>query len=306
MDRTAEMIAFVHAVDRGSFSAAARELDLTPSALSKLVTRLEDRLGVRLLSRSTRHLELTTEGETFYRRSQAILAALDEAEAEVVSAGSSPRGLLRLHCGTTFGSHQLAPALPRFLSRYPGVNIELSISDQPPEMLGEYFDLAIRKGRLEDSSLIARRICDIKRVVCAAPAYLAQHGAPGKPEDLLQHNCLWITRMPILRRWPFALGREVQTISVNGNVAANNADTVLQLALAGIGIARLTDVTVSEALRDGSLVPILTDYQQVESIPLYAIYPGGWHVASKVRVMVDFLIEEFGHAPWRLPADTPT
>lgn len=301
MDRTGEMIAFVQAVDRGSFSAAARELDLTPSALSKLITRLEDRLGVRLLSRSTRHLELTTEGETFYRSSQAILAALEDAEAEVVNAGSSPRGLLRLHCGTTFGSHQLAPALPRFFKRYPGVSIELSISDQPPELIGECFDLAIRKGRLEDSSLIARRICDINRVVCASPAYLAEHGTPSKPEELLQHNCLWITRLPVLRRWPFAMGRGVQTINVNGNVAANNADTVLQLALAGIGIARLTDVTVSEALRSGSLLPILTAYQQVETIPLYAIFPGGRHVASKVRVMVDFLIEEFGHAPWRLP-----
>lgn len=296
------MLAFVEAVDSGGFSAAARKLDLTPSALSKLVTRLEERLGVRLLTRTTRHLQLTTEGDAFYKRSQAILAALDEAEAEVVNAGSSPRGLLRMHCGTSFGTYQLSPALPRFLERYPGVDLELLISDQPPEMIGACFDLAIRKGKLEDSSLIARRICDVERVICAAPAYLEKHGVPRQPEDLLSHNCLWITRQPALRRWPFTTRGGVRTINVSGNVAANNAGTVLQLALAGVGITRLTDVTVGAALQSGRLVPILADCHHVEPIPLHAIYIGGIHAAPKVRVMVDFLLEEFGNAPWRLPA----
>lgn len=300
MDKTAEMLAFVRAVDSGGFSAAARELDLTPSALSKLVTRLEDRLGVRLINRTTRQLQLTHEGEIFYKRSQSILVALEEAEAEVVDAGSNPRGLLRLHCGTSFGSHHLAPALPLFIKRYPGVHLELSISDLPPEMNGEYFDLAIRKGQLEDSCLIARRICDIQRVVCASPAYLEAHGTPRIPQDLLFHNCLWITRWPALRRWSFTVGKETQTINVSGNAAANNAETVLQLALAGAGIARLTEVTVSEALRSGRLVTLLNDCQQAESVPLYAVYPGSRHVPPKVRVMVDFLIEQFGHAPWRV------
>lgn len=302
MDRTGEMLAFVRAVDCGGFSAAARELELTPSALSKLVSRLEDRLGVRLLSRTTRRLEMTTEGETFYLRAKSILAALDEAEAEVIEANASPSGLLRLYCGSSFGSHQLAPVLPRFLERYPDVNLELSISDQPPETLGENFDVVIRKGQLEDSSLIARRICDVERVICAAPAYLEKHGIPRTPDDLLNHNCLWITRLPALRRWPFTTRDGIRTINVNGNVAANYAGTVLQLALAGVGITRLTDVTVGEALRSGQLVPVLADCQHVEPIPLYALYSGGRHVAPKVRAMVDFLIEEFGHAPWRRDA----
>ncbi len=296
------MLAFVRAVDCGGFSAAARELDLSPSALSKLVSRLEDRLGVRLLSRTTRRLDLTTEGETFYLRAKSILAALDEAEAEVIEANASPSGLLRLHCGSSFGSHQLAPALPRFLERYPDVNLELSISDQPPEMLGESFDVVIRKGQIEDSSLIARRICDVERVICAAPSYLEKHGTPRTPDDLLAHNCLWITRLLALRRWPFTTRDGIRTINVNGNVAANYASTVLQLALAGVGITRLTDVTVGEALRSGQLVPVLADCQHVEPIPLYALYAGGRHVAPKVRAMVDFLIEEFGHAPWRRTA----
>jgi len=302
MDRTAEMLAFVRAVDCGGFSAAARELELTPSALSKLVSRLEDRLGVRLLSRTTLRLQMTTEGETFYLRAKSILAALDEAEAEVTEANASPSGLLRLYCGSSFGTHQLAPALPRFLERYPDVHLELSISDQPPEMLGENFDVVIRKGQLEDSSLIARRICDVERVICAAPAYLEMHGTPRTPDELLTHNCLWITRLPALRRWPFTTRDGIRTINVNGNVAANNAGTVLQLALAGVGITRLTDVTVGEALRSGQLVPVLADCQHVEPIPLYAIYSGGRHVAPKVRAMVDFLIEAFGHAPWRRAA----
>jgi DNA-binding transcriptional LysR family regulator len=302
MDRTGEMLAFVRVVDSGGFSAAARELDLTPSALSKLVTRLESRLGVRLLTRTTRHLQLTTEGGAFYTRSRSILAALDEAEAEVIEAGANPRGLLRLHCGTSFGTYQLSPVLPRFLEQYPGVDLELTISDQPPEMIGECSDLAIRKGKLEDSSLIARRICDIERVICAAPAYLEKHGIPRQPEDLLSHNCLWITRLPALRRWPFTAHGSVRTINVSGNVAANNAGTVLQLALAGVGITRLTDLTVGAALQSGRLVRILTDCHYVEPIPLHAIYAGSLRAAPKVRAMVDFLLEEFGNAPWRLPA----
>lgn len=296
------MLAFVRAVDSGGFSAAARELDLTPSALSKLVTRLEERLGVRLLNRTTRHLQLTSEGEAFFKRSQAILAALDEAEAEVANAGASPRGLLRMHCGSGFGLHQLAPALPRFFKQYPGVSVEILTSDLPPEMVGECFDLAIRAGKLEDSSLVARHICNLERVICAAPAYLEEHGIPRVPEDLLSHNCLGITRLPALRRWPFTTPAGVCMVNVSGTVAANNAETVLQLALAGVGITRLTDVTVGAALQSGRLVPILTDCHHVEPVPLYAIYPGGRHAAPKVRVMVEFLLQEFGNAPWRLSA----
>lgn len=299
MDRTAEMTAFVRAVDNGGFSAAARELDLTPSALSKLVTRLEDRLGVRLLQRTTRKLQLTAEGEAFYNRAQAILTAMDEAEAEVVKSGSSPRGLLRLHCGTIFGTHQLAPVIPQFLERYPGVRLDIAISDQLPEMSDCCFDLAIRIGAMDDSSIVARRICDMERVICASPAYLERHGTPRTPEELLSHNCVWITSLPDLRRWPFDTPEGVRHVNVNGNVVTNNAETVMKLVLAGVGITRLTDVTVGDALLSGELVPILTECHHVEPIPLYAIYPSGRHLAPKVRAMIDFLVEKFGDAPWR-------
>lgn len=299
MDRSAEMTAFVRSVDTGGFSAAARELALTPSALSKLVTRLEDRLGARLLQRTTRRLHLTPEGEAFYLRARRILAEMDEAEAEVLQSASRPQGLLRLHCGTAFGMHQLAPAIPDFLERHPGVHLDLTINDQPPAAVEEGIDLAIRIGQLDESSMVARRICNLQRVICAAPSYLARHGTPRTPDDLHQHNCLWITSLPVLRRWPFDTDDGIRVVHIDGNVVANNAETVLQLTVAGLGITRLTDVIVGDAIQRGELVPILTDWHHVEPIPLFATYPSGRHLSPKVRAMVDFLVERFAGAPWR-------
>ena len=302
MDRTAEMTAFVRSVDTGGFSAAARELGLTPSALSKLVTRLEDRLGARLLQRSTRRLHLTPEGEAFYLRSRKILVDIEAAENEVVQAGVLPRGLLRVHCGSAFGMHQFAPAIPEFLGRYPDVKLELTIDDQAPGNLEEGIDLAIRIGALDESSMVARRICNLERVICAAPEYLSRCGTPKNPDELQQHNCLWITSLPVLRRWPFDTEEGIRVVHIDGNVVANNAETVLQLAIAGGGITRLTDVIVGDAIQRGELVPILTDWHHVEPVPLYATYPSGKNLSPKIRAMVDFLVEQFGSAPWRLTA----
>jgi DNA-binding transcriptional LysR family regulator len=299
MDRAAEMTAFVRSVDDGGFSAAARELGLTPSALSKLVTRLEDRLGARLLQRTTRRLQLTPEGEAFYVRSRRILADMDEAEAEVVEAGVRPTGLLRLHCGSAFGMHQLAPAIPLFLERHPGVELDITISDEPLVGLGEGVDLAIRIGPLDESSMVARRICNLERVICAAPSYLERCGVPRTPDDLQHHNCLWITSLPVLRRWPFDTDDGIRVVHIDGNVVANNAETVLQLAMAGVGITRLTDVIVGDAIGRGELIPILSEWHHVEPVPLYATYPSGRNLSPKIRAMVDFLVEQFGSAPWR-------
>lgn len=299
MDRAAEMSAFVCAVDNGGFTAASQQLGLTPSALSKLVTRLEDRLGARLLHRTTRRLQITPEGEAFYARARAILNAMDEAEAEVAEASASPRGLLRLHCRSAFGMHQLTPAIPSFQALYPKVELDITISDQPDGKEGNY-DLSIRNGPLDESSVVARRICNLERVICAAPSYLARHGIPRSPDDLQQHNCLWITSLPALRRWPFNTDEGIRIVPVSGNVVANNAETVLQLALAGVGITRLTDVIVGEAIRMGQLVPLLVDWNHVEPVPLYATYPSGRNLSPKVRAMVDFLITTFSSAPWRI------
>lgn len=293
------MSAFVSAVEQGGFSAAAREMGLSPSALSKLVTRLEDRLGARLLQRTTRRLQLTPEGEVFFTRAQRILAAIDEAESEVTEANASPRGTLRLHCGSAFGMHQLALAMPRFLARYPDISMDITISDQPPAAMEDRIDLAIRIGPLDESSMVARRICNLQRVICAAPNYLARCGTPQTPDDLQRHNCLWITSLPALRRWPFDTEEGIRVVNVGGNVAANTAETVLQLAIAGVGITRLTDVIVGDAIGRGELVPILGDWHHAEPVPLFATYPSGRHLSPKVKVMVDFLVEEFGNTPWR-------
>lgn len=301
MDRAAEMSAFVRAVETGSFSAAARELRLTPSALSKLVTRLEDRLGSRLLQRTTRRLQMTPEGEAFFNRARPILTAMDEAEAEVTASGKTPRGLLRLQCGFAFGMHQLAPGIPHFLERYPEIELDVRINDQPPALVEDNIDLAIRIGALDESSMVARRICNLERVICAAPTYLERYGTPRTPDDLQQHNCLWVTSLPALRRWPFDTDDGVRVVHISGNMVANNAEMVLQLALAGVGITRLTDVMVGAALRRGDLVPVLGNWHHVEPVPLYATYPSGRHLAPKVRAMVDFLVDEFGHRPWRSP-----
>jgi DNA-binding transcriptional LysR family regulator len=303
-DRALEMTTLVAAAEHSGFSAAARALGVTPSAVSKTISRLEARLGVRLLNRTTRRLTATAEGETLIARGRHILAELDEAEMEVTRTRGSPRGLLRLHSLVAFGLHQLPPVLPEFLRRYPEVQIELSISDRLVDLVEEGGDLAVRSGQLRDSTLIARKICETERVICAAPSYLKRHGTPRRPEDLLKHDCIVISGNPQLRRWPFddPGNRDgLRTIEVGGSFAANNAENVLQMALLGLGIVRLGDVVTAEHIGAGRLVPILTDTHHVEPVPLHAVYPQSRLRSPKVAAMVDFLIEHFAHAPWRIP-----
>ena len=304
MDTPGEMRAFVRSVELGGFSAAARDLDLTPSALSKLVTRLEDRLGVRLMNRTTRKLALTAEGDAYFSSARRILSDIEEAEAEVTRFSKSPKGLLRVNTGVAFGLHQLAPALPRFLERYPEIEIEINITDRVIDLLEEGADIAIRSGVLRDSSLTARKICDLQRVICASPAYLKKHGTPRTPQDLLHHNCISISGAPQLRRWPFATSTGIESIEVSGNVTANNAETLLQLAATGVGIIRLADVIVSDGIRAGWLTPILTDVHQREPLPLSAVYSPGKHKSPRVAAFVNFLVETFVSAPWRHGLDT--
>ena len=301
-----DLVAFVRAVERGGFSAAARDLGLTPSAVSKLVTRLEDRLGVRLLNRTTRRLALTAEGETFFQRSQRILADIAEAEEEVGRSRAQPRGLLRVNVGTAFGMHQLVPALPEFLARHPDIQVELTITDRIVDLIEEGADLGIRLGTLPDSSLVARRVSEVERVICAAPAYLRRQGTPRKPADLRGHNCLNMANAPGLRRWPFEGRDGVEHVEVAGNLSATSADALLALAVRGLGVIRLSDVIVGPAVREGLLVPLLADVHHRETIPLHAVYPQGRHRSPRLAAMIDFLLERFGSAPWRAsPAKPP-
>ncbi len=299
--RTDEMIVFVRAAELGGFSAAARALGVTPSAVSKGISRLEDRLGVRLLNRTTRSLTPTPEGATFLDRSRRILADIDEAEQEVARFRRAPRGLLRLHTSVAFGLHQLPPALPEFLARYPEVQLDVIVSDRDPDLAEEGIDLAVRSGEVTDPGLIARRICLMERVICAAPSYLKKHGVPKTPDDLLKHNCLLLSSQPELAHWPFDSPDGVRTVKVSGNVTANNAETAVQLAVLGVGVIRLGDILVGEPLRNRQLVPLLTTAHHVQPVPIHAMYLPGRHRSPKVAAMVDFILERFSHAPWRMP-----
>jgi len=299
MSRAEDINAFVVSVEAGGFSAAARKLGLTPSALSKLVSRLEDRLGSRLLHRTTRRLQLTVEGETFFNRVRPILIDLDDAETEIREASASPRGLLRLRCGSAFAVHQLTHAIPRFLEQHPGITLDLTISDEPVAASDDKADLVIQIGTPAEATAVVRHICNVTRLICAAPAYLAKFGTPHTPDDLHHHNCLWITSLPALRRWSFDTDEGIRVVHIEGNVIANNAEMVLQLALAGVGITCLADVIVGEPIHRGLLVPVLADWHHAEAVPLVASYPSSRNLSSKVRAMVDFLVAEFSHAPWR-------
>ena len=295
-----EMEAFVRSVELGGFSAAARELKLTPSALSKLVSRLEGSLKVRLLSRTTRKLTPTAEGELFLARCRRILAEMEDAENEVGRARERPRGRLRMHVGVGFGIHQLVPAMPRFVERYPEVEVELLIEDRKVDLMKDGADLAVRPATVADPSLVARKICEVERVVCASPKYLARHGEPRVPEDLATHNCInLVAGSPSYARWSFDTPAGRRVVQVAGGISANNAECVLKLGVLGLGIVRLNEFIVSDDIRNGNLVPVLADFHCAEPVAMLALYPHMRHRLPRVAVMLDFLVESFAHAPWR-------
>ena len=292
---SAEMNAFVRVAERGSFAAAAEDLSLTPSALSKLVTRIEDRLGVRLLTRTTRKLALTAEGELFVARSREILASIEAAEAEVTAASERPRGHLRVSVGTAIAKQILGPSLPVFLDRYPDISIELHVSDRQADLVAEQIDVAIRSGALGDSTLVARKLGEARRVICASPTYLRKHGSPAVPADLLQHNCLTLPG-PAWSRWPFHTHEGINRLEVSGSFTSDNAALLLDVAVAGLGIARLADFMVGRAMQRGDLVPLLVDSHVPDPFPMHALTVPGRHRAPRIKAFVDFVAEQLGRA----------
>ena len=294
------MRAFVRVAVLGGFSPAARELAISPSAVSKLVTRLEDRLGVRLLNRTTRKLSLTPEGAVYLERMKRIVGEIEEAEAEIAALRKRPRGLFRVSVLVAFGRRQLLPALPKFLERYPDIQLDVEFSDERADLLSAGVDMAIRLGTLDDSSAVARKICDVERIICASPSYIARHGAPRRPEDLLQHNCLTITGAPMLRRWPFSTRKGRKAVDVSGNLTASDSEALLDLALQGLGIVRHAEFLVGPEIAKGTLQPLLVDAHDTSPIPLHALYYSrGRQRSPKISAMVDFLLESFAHRPWR-------
>lgn len=299
MDRLDDMVAFVRVVEDGNFSAAARSLHLTPSGVSKLIGRLEDRLGVRLIQRTTRRLALTAEGRTFYERCRDILADIESLEQDVGAARSEPSGTLRVTLSHGFGLTQVVPLLPEFSALYPKVQLVLIFQEHVVDLIAEGFDLAIRLGAIRDESLVARRLGEHRRVVCAAPSYLAAQGVPQAPEDLARHDCLTFDAPESLNHWPFRWpdGRS-DRIAVRGTFRSNTGEALYNLLLAGTGIANAADFLVKRDLLQGRLVPLLRDYTETQPTPIHAVYPHRRHLPAKTRVFVDFLADRFAGSPW--------
>jgi DNA-binding transcriptional LysR family regulator len=301
MESSLAMLAFVRAVECNGFTPAAHNLGVTPSAVSKLVTRLERKLGVRLLQRSTRHLALTAEGEIYFERVQRIVGEIADAEADVMRFGEQPRGRVRVSLGTAFATYALVPALPDFTARFPEITLDLVITEYPIDLIDAGIDVAIRIGPLGDANLVARRVGDLERVISAAPSYLEEHGVPRKPDDLARHNCLTLPGVAGQTEWPFRSPGGVRSVAVKGNITVNNAETLYELALLGLGVIRLSDLIVGPAIRSGRLVPILLDVHQPEPLPVHAVYPPSRRRPPKVDALVQFLVEKFSAVPWRLP-----
>lgn len=295
MERSGEMEVFVRVVQEGGFSAAARTLDLTPSAVSKLIARLEDRLGVRLLARTTRALSLTEEGEAYHRSALRLLQELNEAE-QILSRGTM-RGRLRVNVSVPFGTHMVVPALKTFLEKYPEVTVDLSLTDDVINLLEQKTDVAIRVGTLPDSALVARKLGQSHRVACASPAYLEMHGTPAVPADLQRHNCILFNFRRSRVGWPFRDGDRQFEQTVSGNVSVNNGETARQLALDGVGIARIGGFHVSEAIACGALVPLLEEFNGGDWEPIHAIYLGGGEVPGRVRAFIDHMAEHVARSP---------
>ena len=293
------MAVFARVVERGGFAAAADDLGLSPSAVSKLVTRLEARLGARLLIRTTRRLALTADGELFLDRSRKILDAIEATEAEVASGRRGPQGHLRVHVFPTFAVDHLSGALPGFLARYPRITFEFLVTNRDVDLIDDNIDVALQVGPLGKSSFAARKIADLTQIVCASPAYLARHGRPAQPSDLAQHACLTLSHLPGSRVWQFARDGEPARVDVSGRAEADSAHMLLRLAIAGVGIIRFGDIIVAQAIRNGLLVQVLEDWQEPGRFPLWVLHQAGRQRMPRVKAFIDFLIESFGSSPWR-------
>ncbi|SJM34895.1 LysR family transcriptional regulator [Mesorhizobium delmotii] len=292
INRSGEIEVFVRVVEAGSFSAAARALRMTPSAVSKLIARLEARLGARLISRSTRKLQLTPEGAAFFDSGVRILADMAAAEREA-AAGAAPRGRLRVNSYVPFGQHRLIPLLPRFLERYPEITIDLVLTDHVIDLMEERADVAIRAGPLGESRLVARKLGQSPVVVVAAPSYLRTHGTPRTPADLDHHSRMGFCFVRHLDDWPFVdAAGEAVLVPITGNALVSDGEAMRLMALSGAGIARLARWHVEPDIAAGRLVPLLEAFNPGDEERTHAVYVGqGKHLPARVRAFLDFLVE---------------
>ena len=296
-----ELAYFAALASAGSLSAAARELNVSTAAVSKRLAAMEKRLGVGLVRRTTRRMSLTPEGELYLQHARRILAELNDMELEVSGARGTPLGLLRVNATLGFGRSHVAPVLSRFVRKYPQVEVQLQLSVNPPPLTDDAFDVCIRFGEPPESRLIARRLAPNRRLLCAAPAYLAAHGEPRTPADLAHHDCIGIRQGDeAYGTWRLATGkgarRRTETVKTRGNLATNDGEIAVTWALAGLGIVMRAEWDVARHLRSGRLVPVLPQWETPEA-DVYAVWPQRQQLSSRVRAFVAFIAESFGARP---------
>lgn len=300
LDRVTGMQVFVRVAALGSFSAAARALGLSQTMVTKHIAALEERLGVTLLHRTTRRLRLTEAGERYLQSSERILAEIEEAETLAVADRVEPRGMLRLNVPLAFGMREIAPILPRFVARHPKLTVDLGLADRVVDLIEEHWDLAIRIGRMGDSALVARKLAPLRLMVCAAPAYLNEHGTPKTVDDLRHHSCLGYTLSATVSadRWLFGKDGKI-AVPISGRMRADNGDALRLAALEGLGLIYQPTFLLADDLRAGRLRAVQLDQPPVPFNGVFAVYPADRHPPAKVRACVDFLVEAFrGEPPW--------
>mgnify|MGYP002712199723 FL=1 len=299
MDRLRAFEVFATVVGQGSFTRAADKLETSPANVTRYVNELEEMLGARLLNRTSRRLSLTETGKTLYDRALSILEEVAEAEAIASSTAMQPRGRLRINEPLSFGILHLAPLWPRFMARYPDIELDISLVDRLVDLVDEGFDLAVRISRGGSPSLISRKLAAIHHFVCASPDYVARHGAPQTPDDIKNHACIAYAYSASAEEWRLLDGDgKLHAVPVSNIFHTNNGETACAAAAAGFGLILQPTFLIGELLRQGRLVRLLPDYHTPE-IDVLAVYPSRRHVSAKVRVMVDFLVEAFrGKPPW--------
>jgi DNA-binding transcriptional LysR family regulator len=301
MDNYSQMLAFMWATEHGNFSAAARANGLTPSAISKLITRLEDRLQVRLFQRGTRILTLTEEGSAYLLSARAVINAMAEADSLAQAFPDRVSGSLRIHTMTTFAKHQILPWLADFLAAYPGLTVDVQVGPQYVDLFDQGLDIAIHSGGLPDSSRIARKIGESAWVTCASPEYLARRGTPMQPEDLLAHDCFNFGFHSAWNTWQFRNdGGDggIVTLPIAPKAVFGQGDLLREMALSGAGIVKLAQFHIGEDIRRGRLIPLLTDFSLPGKEPIYMIYSNRKHLSPRIRVFRDFLEARLKENPW--------
>lgn len=296
MDLFQAMKVFAKVAEVGSLSGAARVLDISNPSVTRHVSDLESYLNARLFNRSTRRLSLTETGAAYLERCKQVLLDLEDATLAAGVSAAKPSGTLRINAPVSFAVNHLGRVLPQYARRYPDVNLEVSLSDRIVDLVDEGYDFAIRIGRIQDSSLVVRKIAPLRLLVCAAPSYLKRHGTPHEPKDLTRHICLSYSYAASRDEWQFVRDGKTHAVRIKGPMHANNGDLLREAALAGMGIILQPSFIVGDDVRAKKLVALLPDYQPLSGA-INAVYPSRQHLSAKVRTFVDFLTEQFGDSP---------